>query len=369
MSVKNRKNLIIISGGGTGGPSTAPLALAQAYAQIDSQAKFVFFGSNSSLEKGLFSQIFEDLKMSYLELPAGKWRRYFSVLNFFDLFKIFYAFFKALWLLINLRPALIISAGSFASVPVVWAAKMLGIKVMIHQQDLRPGLANRLMAPVASLVTVSFEQSLLDYGKKAVWIGNPLLKNNFLKSLDGVDGTDFSSNDKKKPLLFLSGGASGSMALNRLLIEALPHIPSNWQIVHQTGKGKKVEVLERDNYQAVENFSHAEFFTWSEKADVIISRAGLSSLTEFSYLGKTLILIPMPNTHQEDNALYFSKKGAALYLKQKELDGEKLAAALLTLWQDDKQRQDMEENIRKIMPAQAAQEGAKLIQRIIYESS
>jgi len=360
-----KDKLIIISGGGTGGPSIAPLALAQAYKRIDKEAQFLFIGSDSNLEKTLFSDVLTDLGAQYLEFPAGKWRRYFSFLNFFDVFKIIYAFFKALFLLSKIKPKLIISAGSFVSVPIVWAGKLLRIKIIIHQQDLRPGLANRLMSPVANIISTAFEKSVADYGKRALWIGNPNLGTLFSE-------TPFSLNlnlNNFSPVIFISGGASGAVALNELIQSALSHIPEDWQIIHQTGRGKRVAGEQRDNYYPLENLLHSDFIELVKRADLVIARAGLGSLTEFSQLAKAVILVPMPNTHQEDNAKYFASQGAAIYLKQKELDGQRLAKTLLDLWNNTEKRQDLSKNIKKIMPSDANEKGAQLIKNLIYESA
>lgn len=357
---------IIISGGGTGGPSIVPLALAQAYRKLDKEAKFLFIGSNSDLEKKLFTDVLVNLKAQYLEFPAGKWRRYFSLLNFLDIFKIGYSFFKALFLFTKIRPRLIISAGSFVSVPIVWAAKILKVKVMIHQQDLRAGLANRLMSPAADIISTAFEKSVADYGKRALWIGNPSLETSFLEEAPSLN-IDLNN---LAPVIFVSGGASGALALNRLIQAALEYLPTNWQIVHQTGKGKNIDrEIQRNGYYPVENLAHADFMNFMKRADVIVSRAGLGSLTEFSQLAKAVILVPMPGTHQEDNANYFADQGAAIYLKQKELAGESLAKELLDLWENKARRQSLAENIGKIMPADASERGARLIKDLIYESA
>lgn len=359
------KKLIVFSGGGTGGPSIVPLALAKAYYAIDTTVKFVFIGSNPILEKKLFAELFQSLSIDYYSIPAGKWRRYFSFKNFFDLFKIIYSFFKSLALLIRLKPKLIVSAGSFASVPLVWAGKVLGIRVMVHQQDLRAGLANRLMAPFADVLTVAFEKSLGDYGDRAFWLGNPRLDY-------GSEGQAEIDDDRvsfNRPLILLSGGGGGSSALNTLLIEALPNLPSDWQVVHQTGRGKGKPGFRRDNYLAVENFSHSRFVAYARKADIIISRAGLGALTEFSALAKALIVVPMPNSHQEDNARYFADKEAVIYLEQKALTGKVLAEEILSLWGDEKKRKNLSLAISQIMPQKAASQGAVIIQKILYEST
>jgi UDP-N-acetylglucosamine--N-acetylmuramyl-(pentapeptide) pyrophosphoryl-undecaprenol N-acetylglucosamine transferase len=361
----SKDRLIIISGGGTGGPSIVPLALAQAYKKMDHEAKFLFIGSNSDLEKKLFSDVLADLKAEYLEFPAGKWRRYFSLLNFLDIFRIIYAFFKALFLFIEIKPKLIVSAGSFASVPIVWAAKTVGVKVMIHQQDVRAGLANRLMSPVADIISTAFYKSVADYGKRALWIGNPSLETLPLQNTPSfhLDLHELA------PVVFVSGGAGGALTLNRLLQSAFPYLPADWQIVHQTGKGKNVAEKPKANYYPVENLSHVDFINLIKRADLIVARAGLGSFTEFSQLAKAVILVPMPNTHQEDNASYFAEQGAAIYLKQKELDGQKLAQTLIDLWDDQKKYQSLSENIKKIMPVDASETGAKLIKDLIYESA
>lgn len=366
MTEENRKKIVILSGGGTGGPSTVPLALGQALRARDKDIKFIFVGSNAALEKKLFAQIFKELAIEYKSFPAGKWRRYFAWQNFFDIFRVFYAFIAAYIWLKKIKPDLLISAGSFASVPLAWAAKLRGIKIMIHQQDLRPGLANRLMAKTADVISTAFEQSVKDYGRQAVCLGNPRLQERTDK-LSAAPLLQKLNLNTEEPVLLLVGGASGAVALNQLLKEALPLLPPNWQIIHQTGIGKQIDVS-RLNYYQFETLAHEDFSALLHRADIVISRAGLGVLTELAALAKTAVLIPMPQTHQEDNAQYFALKQAALYWLQTELNGQVLAQKLLSLWQDQAQRKLLQENIKKIMPSQAAAQGASLIYKLIYES-
>ena len=161
-----RNNLIILTGGGSGGPVTPLLALAD-----DLRAggfDIAWIGTRAGIEK----QIVSEAAIPYHSIAAGKFRRYFSWHNIIDPFKILVGFFQSISLLTTLGPRLVITAGAFVSVPVVWAAWALRIKVIVHQEDIRPGLANRLMAPCADVVTVTFEESLKDYGNKARWTGN-----------------------------------------------------------------------------------------------------------------------------------------------------------------------------------------------------
>ena len=152
---------IMLSGGGTGGSVTPLLSLAEELIKEDKDIDLSFVGAKNGPEKELIAG-FKGKEIRFLTLPSGKLRRYFSAANFFDIFKIIGAFFKSLAVLRQERPAIVISAGSFVSVPLVWAAACRRIPILIHQQDIRPGLANKLMAPFARVITVTFEKSLID---------------------------------------------------------------------------------------------------------------------------------------------------------------------------------------------------------------
>jgi UDP-N-acetylglucosamine--N-acetylmuramyl-(pentapeptide) pyrophosphoryl-undecaprenol N-acetylglucosamine transferase len=356
--------LILISGGGTGGPSTAPLALALAYKQINPKARFVFVGNDPFLEKELFGDIFQRLGAEYYALPAGKWRRYFSVKNFLDIFKIIQAFFCASRLLHRLRPDLIISAGSFASVPLAWAGRLRNIKILVHQQDVRPGLANRLMAPIATKISVAFPKSLNDYGSCAVFIGNPsdvqqatLLDQEAIRQKFGLN--------KNHPFLLVTGGGRGALKLNYLFYQVLDFLPTDWQIIHQTGVDKSEDAPSREFYNAIENISHADFKILLSLADLVLSRAGLGIMTELSLLGKVSVLLPIPRSHQEDNAAYFQEAEAAIVLDQDKTEGKKLADILLSLWQDTNRRQSLSTKIKTMFPAKASEQGAQIIQDLL----
>ncbi len=358
--------LIIISGGGTGGPSTAPLALAKAYQRLDVEARFLFVGNDPVLEQRLFSETLLSLGANYYALPAGRWRRYFSWQNFVDLFKIIFSFFLALFLFLRLRPALIISAGSFASVPVVWAGRLLGVKILVHQQDIRPGLANRLMAPFAHKISVTFSKSLTDYGERAVLIGNPseavIVSNEAKKKISQQYNLV-----TERPFLLVTGGGSGALALNKLFFETLVLLPIDWQIIHQTGHGKSQGAPERSAYQVFEVLPHEDFEILLSLSDMVFSRAGLGALTEMALLAKPAVLLPIPTSQQEDNAAYFQERGAAISLNQAELNPTKLAAVLQALWQDQEYRYNLSDNIKILMPTDAAEKGARLMQNLLMD--
>ena len=162
---------IIFSGGGSGGPVTPLLAVASFLERHD-KFELLFVGTHDGPERELIMKA----GFNFVSISSGKMRRYFSWQNFSDVFKIIQGFFDAWKLIGQERPNIIVSAGAFVSVPLAFAAYLRRVPVIIHQQDIRAGLANKLMAPVAKVVTVTFERSLRSYGSRAKWIGNPFME-------------------------------------------------------------------------------------------------------------------------------------------------------------------------------------------------
>lgn len=357
----------MLSGGGTGGSVTPLLALAEELIKEDKDIELTFVGAKNGPEKDLISE-FKDKEIRFLTLPSGKLRRYFSLANFIDVFKIIGAFFKSLALLRREMPAIVISAGSFVSVPLVWAAACRRIPILIHQQDIRPGLANKLMAPFARVITVTFEKSLVDYGPRAVLTGNPA-KNIF--SSVNIIATRKKYNLKiDVPFVFVVGGGTGALAINELIVESLPDLLPFCQIINLTGRNKKPSENTNNNndyniYQAIEFLAHDEYLSLLAAADLVVSRCGLGALTEISALAKAAILIPMPHSHQEDNALLFKDREAAIVLNQDELSAKELSEQIKIALGDQKLRGDLSHNAAKIMKPEAASNMAAIIWEII----
>lgn len=315
------QKLIILTGGGSGGPVTPLLALVP---QLKEQGfSIAWIGTKQGIEKGIVT----GKGIAYHGIAAGKLRRYFSLENIIDPFRILIGFFQALGLLSRLQPKLVMTAGGFVSVPVVWAAWALRIKVIVHQQDIRPGLANRLMAPFADVITVTFEKSLKDFGSKAVWTGNPIQEEFIAAKKQSPE------NSNSRPRLLILGGGTGAIAINKLVHESLAELLKICDVVHVTGRHADSTVpVQIEGYYPHEFVTAAEMANEMCQADVVVTRAGLGTLTELSYLGKTAIIIPMPDSHQEDNADFFEKNKAAIILKHDQVSAhtfiQRIAAAL-----------------------------------------
>ncbi len=351
MKSKNGKIKIILSGGGTGGSVTPLLAIAET---LGDDYYFTWIGTNNGIER----QMTEGYPFVYIPIPAGKLRRYFSFHNLLDIFNIISGLVQCLFILKKEKPDLIISAGGFVSVPVAWAAKLLNIKVIIHQQDIRPGLANRLMAPCASIITTAFEKSVEDYGKKAVWIGNPI-RSIFLS---------VKARENKRPCILILGGGTGSESINRLVQESIEGIVTFAEVVHITGKHNAKSRLTKDvgSYQSYDLLDNTHIAQAMAKADIVVTRAGLGTLSELSFLGKPSVIIPIPDSHQEDNADYFFEHQAAIVLNQKTLNSEIFISTLKELCTSQARREELASNIKKAMKQGANEAMKQIINRLIF---
>ncbi len=359
----NKKIKIFLTGGGTGG-SVSPLLAVREELEKKGGVEFLWLGTKNGIEK----EMVKKAGIEFRAIVAGKFRRYCSWKNLLGPFLIIIGFFQSLWIILRWRPALVMSAGSFVSVPAVWAAWFLGVPVLIHQQDARPGLANRLMAPFANVITVTFKESLKSYGKKAVWTGNPVRR-----SL--TDDRRQTTDDRLKlradlPVLLVVGGGTGAAAINKLVWAGLDDLTKICQVIHITGKNKipNYELHPPAGGTNYEYFEFLEVEKWAAAlrlADVVISRAGLGLLTELSYLAKPTILIPLPDSHQEDNARIFKERGAALVLDQRNLTASVLVDKVKKLLADNVLRSKLRNNINKVIKRGANEKMVKIVKEVI----
>ncbi len=352
--LENNKERIILSGGGTGGSVTPLLAIGESLKEaFPDRFEFHWVGTDTGIER----RMTDSYPFVYHAIAAGKLRRYFSAQNFIDIINIIAGFFQSLNILIKLKPSLVISAGGFVSVPLAWAAKLLDIKVLVHQQDIRPGLANKLMSPCASLITTVFEKSLLDYGEKARWIGNPI--RSAFKNL--------SLNTTQSNQILVLGGGTGSESLNRFVKNNIEKILEFAKVVHITGKHDVKSQLKNDlpGYQSYDLLDTVHVAKAINDADLVVTRAGLGTLSELSYLGKATIIIPIPHSHQEDNARYFSAHDAAFVLDQEYLNDEVFVAGLKKLILNMDERIKLATNMKQAMKQGANEEIVKLIDGLL----
>ncbi len=354
-----KKIKIVLSGGGTGGSVSPLLAVADEL----KEAEFVFIGTKKGKpEKDLIA----GYRMKYYGIYSGKLRRYFDWQNLLDPFKIFLGFFESLFILLKEKPRTIFSAGGFVSVPVIWAGFFLGIPAVIHQQDVLPSLSNKLAAWIAKKITVSFEKSLNDFSKtKTILTGNPARKEILLGNRErAIKRFNLEEN---LPVLLVIGGGTGSQKINQLIFSIIPQLVEFCQVIHLTGE-KNLQLITH-NSQLSKRYHRYKFLTEEMAdaymvADLVISRAGLGVLTELSALAKPAMIIPIPHSHQEANALYFASKKAAIYLDQNQLDKEIFLAKIKEVISDKETLKNLSEKIKLLYQQGAALKIAEIIRKI-----
>ena len=307
---------ILLTGGGTLGSASPLIAIYEEAKKQNKNWDWFWIGTRAGVERGVVKL----LGIQYEWVPSAKLRRYFSWYTLIDPFLFIIAFFRSILIIAAVKPDIIIGAGSFVSVPVIWAGWLFGKKIIIHQQDIYPTLSNRLCSWGADAVTVSFEKSLSDYPKeKTEWIGNPV-RNALLSANAGIAREKFGLGSDA-PVILVTGGSSGSHALNNWTWDNLDALCARFQVVHLAGRAKARQDIKRAQYHQIEFLGPDDMVHMFSAADIVVSRAGISTITELAHLGKVAIIIPMPGTHQEDNAFFIEEARAALVYRQDKFDG------------------------------------------------
>lgn len=351
---------IILSGGGTGGSVTP---LFQIFRSLKNEHSFLFVGTHKGIEKLMVDKE----GIPYKAILSGKWRRYFSFLNIIDIFKIFLAFWQSLFLLIKEKPQIVISAGGFVAVPLSVAAWLIRIPVIIHQQDVVPGLANKIMSKVAKIITVTFPSALKYYGKKAVLIGNLSPDINILSFDENLIFDKYGIENNQLPLVLVLGGGTGSLFINKLVASSLSDLLSLARVVHISGINERDENESESNiknYTKLSLIEHQDVLALINFSDLVVSRCGLGVLTELAVFKKVAILIPMPNSHQEYNALEFEKKQGAIILSEEDSSPIKFISEFKKALTDKDLRYKLSQNVSTVIKS-GNEEMIKIIQELL----
>lgn len=321
---------IVFTGGGSAGHVTPNLALIAKLAEQGWKVDYI--GSRDGIEKGIVGE----WNIPFHPISSGKLRRYFDLKNFQDPFKVMKGVWDAYRILRRLRPNVVFSKGGFVTVPVVAAARMLRIPVILHESDLTPGLANRMAIPMATRICVTFPETLKHLPKnKAVLTGIPIRPELACGSAD--KGWAFTGLSPNKPVLLAVGGSLGSQVINAALRSSLSELLKHFHIVHICGKGN-VDASFSDRHYRQFEYVGKELPDLLSIASVVVSRAGATSIFEFLSLHKPMLLIPLSKQASRGdqilNARSFEKSGFSKVLQEEELTGNALVAAALELYRD-----------------------------------
>ena len=307
---------VLLTGGGSGGPTTPLLALAHTLRHRPAlHPEFLFLGTQQGPERDLVKKV----GIEFHAIPSGKLRRYWDLQNFTDPFRVLLGGLVGWRELREFCPHVVVSAGSFVSVPVAYAARMLGVPQVLLQMDWRPGLANRLMAPVSQVLACHFPETGFDL-KFADWrrIG-PVVRPEIMNGNAEKANTQFGL-EPHRPVLLITGGGQGAQGLNRIVSGLCELWLSEFQVVHLTGHGQP-PCGNWPGYHAYEFVSEG-LGNLLVRADLVISRAGMGTIGELAVLCKDTVLVPLPGTHQEENATALERTEAVAVVSQINLDAE-----------------------------------------------
>lgn len=368
---------ILLTGGGTGGHFYPIIAIVEELNQIVKENHLlrpeIYYMSTEPYNEGL---LFEN-NITFEKVTAGKMRRSLSpkniILNFLDLFKIFFGSLGALWRIFILYPDVIFGKGGYASFPALFAAKILRIPVIIHESDSTPGKVSAWAGKFARRIAISYPEAIKFFKKeKVAYTGNPIRKE--IREPLSVGSYKLLGLTEGIQTILILGGSQGSVFINEVIMDALPELVKKYQIVHQTGK-KNFKVIEETSEVVLQGSSHADrykFFDYLNVlnlrasagiADIVISRAG-STIFEIASWGKPSIIIPIPEPTSHDqrmNAYSYARSGAAIVIEEKNLAGSLLVSEVDRILENPEEK----ERMAKCASDFARRDSAKLIAREI----
>lgn len=322
---------ILFTGGGTGGHFYPIIAVAEEINNLVKEYKLIgaelYYMSTSPYNEGL---LFEN-NITFRKVSTGKFRLYFSLMNFFDLFKTLWGVIIGTWEVFKIYPDVIFSKGAYASFPALFAGRLLRIPVVIHESDSAPGKVNAWASKFATRIAVSYKESMDFFPKdKVAHTGNPVRSDAAMPLSVGAD--EFLNLDPNIPTILILGGSQGSEIINEAIITSLPNLLSKYQIIHQTGSKNIESVREtakvvlgddknKDRYKPFDYLNLLALRMSAGASSLVISRAG-STIFEIASWGKPSILIPITNSnanHQRLNAYNYAKTGASEVIEEKNL--------------------------------------------------
>lgn len=381
METKNSKPRIIISGGGTGGHIFPAVSIANAIKELRPDAEILFVGAEGRMEM----QRVPDAGYKIIGLPVAGFDRKHLWKNFAVLMKLARSQWKARRIIKQFRPQVAVGVGGYASGPTLKTAGMMGVPTLIQEQNSYAGVTNKLLAKKACKICVAYEGMEKFFpAEKIIMTGNPVRQNLFGHSVSHEEAVRYFSLDPSKKTILILGGSLGARTINRTLTAGLDIIRQNpgIQFIWQTGKiyidqvrdaiaTAVGEAVHHPHINAIPNLYVTDFIKDMANAyaaaDLVISRAGAGSISEFCLLHKPVILVPSPNVaedHQTKNALALVDKDAAIYVKDVEAQEKLLPVALATV-KDSGKLKELSNNIAKLALPDSATIIAKEVLKLI----
>jgi UDP-N-acetylglucosamine--N-acetylmuramyl-(pentapeptide) pyrophosphoryl-undecaprenol N-acetylglucosamine transferase len=368
----NKELRIIISGGGTGGHIFPAVSIANAIKEQHPEAKILFVGAEGRMEMQRVPAAGYDIK----GLPVAGFDRKHLLKNVSVLIKLLKSKMMAHQIIKDFKPQVAVGVGGYASGPTLDEAEKMGIPTLLQEQNSYAGVTNKLLAKKASKICVAYEGMERFFNKdKIIMTGNPVRQNLVNSSITKKEGIEHFKLDTHKKTILVIGGSLGARTINECILQNIVTIQAgkNIQIIWQTGKYYYKQAQESIKHYTELPIYCTDFISSMEHAyaaaDLVISRAGAGSISEFCLLGKAVILVPSPNVaedHQTKNALALVKKNAALYVKDIDAVKELIPLTYETI-KDEKKLQTLSNNIKQLAFPDSANTIAKEVYKLADE--
>lgn len=360
---------IVVSGGGTGGHIYPALALIREIQKTNKDAQFLYIGTINGLESKLVPR--ENIPFQSIYITGFK--RKLSLENIKTIFRFLKGVSDSKKILKDFKPDIVIGTGGYVCGPVVYAAAKLGIPAIIHEQNSIPGLTNKFLSRYVSKIAICFTEAKEYFpAEKVVFTGNPRASEVIGK--DGVKGRLSAGLSTNKPAVLIFGGSRGARPINEAVIQALPELAEKaYQVLYVTGDvhyenvKKEVELVGNPKNVVIKPFIH-NMPEVLAGIDLVVSRAGATTLAEITSLGIPSILIPSPyvtNNHQEKNAKALSDHGAAQVLLEKNLTGNSLVKHIDSILLNSETLTEMKAKAKKMGVPDSAFKLYSLMEQLI----
>ena len=373
MNLKQRKLRVIISGGGTGGHIFPAIAIANALKKINSENEFLFVGAAGRMEMEKVPAAgyrIEGLNISGMQ---RKW----VFKNILLPVKVIKSILKARQIIRNFSPDAAVGVGGYASGPLLYAATSMKIPSLIQEQNSFAGVTNKILSKRVTKVCVAYEGMEIFFPKsKIVITGNPVREDMIKIEGKRRDALNFFGLDENKKTILIIGGSLGARTINECIQHGLAEFKRrNIQLIWQTGKNfesKAAELISESAAKGIVTHGFIQRMDYAfAAADVIISRAGASTVSELALVGKPAILVPSPNVaedHQTKNAMALVQKNAALLVKDSDAKNE-LLKKIFELINDETQMKSLSNNIKSLAITNSAERIANEIYEMVNEST
>lgn len=366
-----------MTGGGTAGHISPALALIATLRELEPDAQFQYIGSRTGMER---KQV-EAAGVPFVAVSTGKLRRYFSLQNLADWFRVPLGVVQSLAAIRHFAPDVVLATGGYVAVPPVVAAGLLKIPVLIHEQTTQIGLANRICARFANRIALSWDaafQALEPNLRARAWVAGSPVRPQIFGGVAARAVEHFGLSDEFLPVVYITGGSLGARTINRAVEECLPELTQITRVIHQCGAQENESERDFDRLTrarlllpeplqrryALTPFVKDELRDVLSLCDLVVGRAGAGTVTELCAIGKAALYVPLVPTggdEQTKNALMAQGVGAARVLKQSDCDGPHLLEEVRALLGDKSALKRMEENAKTLAKPNAAREIARAV--------